>query len=278
MEPRVCAALARLQLCGVVDMFRHVRVAVTLWLRQHRTVTPRHETGDGFRTCSLNWFILVSPKSCRALKRWKSPSLKRKQMSGCFRVLILRWSISPKNPFPSCVWGSRSRRPVGTDGSRVETVTRQHLRLRVITRHPLATTQPPSSSPSQLQAHSQPQTTYTHMLLGPVTESVSWNPALLLTTASRINLLLTFRNNEHDSPDSGSFQHRLFLKLVQWLPQSAEQERIQSYFVVHAKEDDLRYFNWLSGVNCTWVLSSGGKGKVQDHRLLLMCASNGSIF
>ncbi|XP_047190675.1 serine palmitoyltransferase 3 isoform X4 [Scophthalmus maximus] len=63
--------------------------------------------------------------------------------------------------------------PSGDRWQRVEMVARQHLRLRVIAPHPLATTQPPSSSPSQLQARSQPQTTYTHMLWGPMTKSVS---------------------------------------------------------------------------------------------------------
>lgn len=82
--------------------------------------------------------------------------------------------------------------PSGDRWHWVEMVARQHLRLCVIAPHPLATTQPPSGSPSRLMARSQPQTTYTHMLQGPMTEPVSWNPALFLTATSRINLLLTW--------------------------------------------------------------------------------------
>lgn len=95
-------------------------------------------------------------------------------MSSCLRVLILHLSISPKIPSPhvceeaaaTAQWGQMAR---------VEMVARQHLQLRVITLHPLAT-----SIPSQLQAHSNHRP-HTHTLSGPVTESVSWNPAVLLT-------------------------------------------------------------------------------------------------
>ena len=124
------------------------------------------QTWDGFRTCSLNWFILVAPKSCGALKRWKSPALSENRcqvVSG-----LLRLSISPKIPSPYSMCVRKPQPPPSRDRWRwVEMVARQHLQLRIITPHPLATTQPPSSSPSKLQARSnlRPLThTHTHAL------------------------------------------------------------------------------------------------------------------
>lgn len=111
------------------------------------------QTWDGFWTCPLNWFILVEPKSCGALKRWKSPALNENRCQVVSRFLSYAWAFPLKSLPLMCV--RKPQPPPSGDRWRwVEMVTRQHLRLRVITPHPLATTQPPSSSPSQLQARS----------------------------------------------------------------------------------------------------------------------------
>lgn len=116
------------------------------------------QTWDGFRTCSLNWFILVAPKSCGALKQWKSPALNKNRCQVVSRFLSPVWAF-PLKSLP-LMWGSHSRRPVRTDGGEwkwwPDSISGYVSSPR--------TRWPPSSSPSQLQACSQPQTTYTHVL------------------------------------------------------------------------------------------------------------------
>lgn len=131
------------------------------------------QTWDGFRTCSLNWFILVAPKSCGGPKAAKIPCLKRKQMSGCVGVLILHLSISPKIPSPhvceeaaaAAQWGQMA--VSGNGGQTASPATCHHPA-------PAGHRQPLSSSRSQLRLPSQPQTTYTHVLWGPKAQSASW--------------------------------------------------------------------------------------------------------
>ncbi len=86
-----------------------------------------------------------------ALKRWKSPALNENRCQVVSRFLSCIWAFPLKSLPLMCVRKPQPP-PSGDRWRLVEMVARQHLRLRVITPHPLATMQPPSSSPSQLQA------------------------------------------------------------------------------------------------------------------------------
>lgn len=121
----------------------------------------------------------------------------------------------------------------GNGGQTASPATCHHPRTPAY--HHTATEQQPITAPGSLP-------TSDHMLQGPVTKSVSWNPALLLSATRRINLPLTFRNNEHDSLHCGSLWSWFVLKWMFWLPQSEEQDWIQSCFTLSASSD--REMTW----------------------------------
>lgn len=90
---------------------------------------------------------------------------------------------------------------------RVEMVARQHLRLCVITPTPPSPPRkPPSGSPSQLGACSQPQTTYTARALGTHDQTSFLKSCSSLVNHSQNSS--SCRNNEHH------FWCWLFLRIV----------------------------------------------------------------
>lgn len=67
---------------------------------------------DGFQTCSPNWLILVTLKSCRTTKLWKSSSLNKTRCQVCSYSIRLNVSTkkkkkkipSPQPPPPRDSW------------------------------------------------------------------------------------------------------------------------------------------------------------------------------
>lgn len=148
----------------------------------------------------------------------KIPRLKWKQMSGCFWVLILCLSISLEM---SSAAATAQRGQMAASGNSGQTASPAMC-------HHLTPAGPPHSHWAAAHHSYRPTPTSDHLHTHAPGNRFFWNPALLLTTTNQINPPLTFRNNEHDSPDSGSFQHQFPFTLKSWLFYSEEQERVQS--------------------------------------------------
>lgn len=186
-------------------------------------VTACPQAWDGFQTCSPNWLILVALKSSGTTKLWKSPALNKNRCQVVPELLSFVWTFPLKSPFPPCVWGNLSHhrrcRPVGTDGGEwkwwpdIISGCVSSLRSRWAgARHGCR----PAPNLFSLQGPQPNQ--FPEILLLP------------LSATGRINLLLTFQNNEPDNPHSGSFCHRFLPSLG-----AGEGERFQSRVRVGAK-------------------------------------------
>lgn len=116
--------------------------------------TSRHEMDFGHVLLTgLSW---SHQNPAGALKRWKSPRLKRKQMSGCFRILILCLSISPEIPSAhvceeataAAQWGQMAAS--GSGGQTASPVMCHHL---TPAGHHAATEQQPITAPTSDHLH-----------------------------------------------------------------------------------------------------------------------------